>query len=197
MKHVAAGLVMMMLAGCVSLAKDYPERKRFALRADRAGEKRAGRDLILKVRRFRASAKFDGTEFVMRRAENGYESDFYHVFFDSPAALAAEESKRWLAASGLFAHVVDFSSHVDGTHVLEGNVSAIYADRRGAPKGVLELQLHLIDDRATPPSLVFSKTYSKSVDAKDESPESLVEAWNRGLGEILAEAEGDLAGVVK
>lgn len=185
-------------AGCFDFAKEYPERRYHDVTAARSGAARAGAaGTVLKVRRFRISPRFEGTELVRRTGESGWEQDYYHVFFVPPAAMMTEEAKRWIAASGLFASVVDFASYAEATHVLEGNVSALYGDARGAPKAVLELQVFLLDDRVAPPSVMFQKDYKRSVDVADAGAESMVGGWSRALGEILTELEGDLAGAMK
>lgn len=187
-------LAILTLAGCVDLAKPYPERKAWVLSAVRDGAPgAAAAGTVLKVRRFKVSPRCDGVEFVLRRGELQFESDFYNVFFESPASMVTEEAKAWLAASKRFGHVVDFSSHVEATHVLEGNVVALHGDLRGAPKAVFEAQFFLIDDRVAPPVIVFSRTYAKAVEAPEGSPESLAKGWNAALAQVLVAFEADLA----
>jgi cholesterol transport system auxiliary component len=188
--------MLALLAGCIDLAKPYPERKAWVLKAERSGPPAVtATGTVLKVRRFKVSPRCDGVEFVLRRGDLHFESDFYNIFFETPAAMVTEEAKGWIAASKRFGHVVDFSSHVEATHVLEGNVVALYGDLRAAPKAVLEAQFFLIDDRVTPPAIVLSRTYAKSVDAPDGGAEALAKGWNGALAQALEAFEADLAKV--
>lgn len=195
MRIPAALALLAALAGCVDLKSPYPDRRFFALEARRSGEPRQGAVELLRVRRFSASRNAEGTEFAVRSGENAWESDFYHGFFTPPAGQAAEETARWLGASGLFAHVVLGGSLADERRVLEGHVVALHADRRDAskPSAVIELQFALLGLESDPPALLFRKDYRRSTATADASPEALVRGWNEGLAGILREFEEDLA----
>ncbi|MBI2922911.1 MAG: hypothetical protein HYY18_17795, partial [Planctomycetes bacterium] len=148
---------------------------------------------ILKLRPFQIASRYEGREFVWRKSDLEWETDFYNLFFTAPRQTVTDESRAWLAASGLFEHVLDFSSHVDATHVLEGHIVHLYGDARGkGAKAVIEVQFFLVDDRATPSVVAFGKAYAEAVGIKEDSPEELVKGWNEGLGRILGALETDL-----
>ncbi len=199
MKRLPAVLLLACApAGCVSLGGAYPEKRQYVLEAVRTGERRApAAGTRLRVRRFQVSRAFEGTELVTRRGELEYESDFYNVFFTSPASQVTEATKRWLERSGLFEHALPAASAIESTHVLEGAVPALYGDLRdpAAPKAVLEIQFFLVAEASEPPAILHRKTYRRETAAPGGSAEALVVAWSAGLAEILAELEADLARV--
>jgi cholesterol transport system auxiliary component len=185
------------LPGCLNLAKGYPEKKFYVLRAARKGgppSRTAGELPVLKVPRFRVSPLYDGKEFVYRKDDLTYESDFYNVFFISPASLLTEEARRWLSASGRFQHVIDPSSRLEGALVLEGMVTSLYGDFREkeSPRAVLEIQIALIENPEAGSRVVFKKDYRQETALAQRSAAGLARGWNEGLGRILTALEEDL-----
>lgn len=183
------------LIGCVNLEKSYPEKRYFILDVSR-NEDISSPDTgkTLTVRRFRVSAKYEGKGLVYRLKELSYESDFYNEFFIAPASMFTEEIRKRLAVSGLFKHVVDPSSLLDSTYILEGAVTALYGDYRvnTAPKAVMEIQFLLLQETATNPEIIFQSQYHKEEPLKGNTPEDLVKSWNTAFNLILTEFETDL-----
>lgn len=198
MKHAVAALLMLS-TGCVgALKSEYPERRFYTLAADRQGTAAAAaKDGVLRIRRFTASKVSEGSELVTRKAEAEYETDFYNAFFVPPATLLTEQSQRWLSSSGLFSAVVGTGSSLPETHVLEGNVVALYADRRQSPAAVMELQFMLLKVASDPSAVLFQKSYRQSAALTGDGPEAVIAGWNAALGRILASLEADLAKVGK
>jgi ABC-type uncharacterized transport system auxiliary subunit len=200
MKGTAIALLILALlapAACqIGPESTYPdEQRRFALSADRPGAAKAGSgDTILKVREFSISRRFEAREFVHRASGDEWVSDFYNVFFMAPSENLTEQAREWIAASGLFGRTVGVGSLIEGTHMLEGNVAALYADYRkpGAFRAVMEIQLLLLDLREAPATVVAQGTYRKTVPLRSDSATEVVAGWNKALGEILGEAERDL-----
>jgi cholesterol transport system auxiliary component len=192
---VAAALILS--AGCVdALKSEYPERRYFTLTAQRPGEAAPpAKEGVLRVRRFTASKVSEGSELVTRTGETEYETDFYNQFFAPPAIQLTEQAHRWLGASGLFSAVVGTGSSVPETHILEGNVTALYADPRSS-SAVLEIQFMLVRVSADPAAVLFQKSY-REVSTGAQGPETCVRGWNGALGRILASLEVDLAKVKK
>jgi hypothetical protein len=187
------------LAGCVDLSSPHPDRRFYALETSRGGAPRPSPAGLLRLRRFQAARGAEGTEFAIRSGDAAWEADFYHGFFTPPASQAAEQTARWLQASGLFRHVTLGGSAAEETHLLEGNLAALHADRRdpAKPSAVIELQFALLADAPAAPELVFQKSYRRSTATSDLSPEALVAGWNAGLSGILREFEEDLSKVAR
>ncbi|HJU06244.1 MAG TPA: hypothetical protein VJ692_13940 [Nitrospiraceae bacterium] len=191
-------LGLLLTGGCVNLAKTFPEKHYFALDVSRAGEQ-AGpvSGTILKIHRFHISPRYEGKEMVYRTGDTRYEADFYNEWFVSPAAMVTQQVQNWIMNAGLFQHVVEASSYLDASHIMEGAVTALYGDYRykGTPKAALDVQILLIHDGPTRADIVFRRDYRQLVDLADTSPETLTRGWNEGLRLMLAQLEKDLRGV--
>ncbi len=184
-----------LMVGCLNLERSYPEKRYFILDVSR-DENISSPDTgtVLKVRRFRISPQYEGKGFVYRLADLSYESDFYNEFFIPPASLLTEEIRQWMAGTGLFQHVVDPSSYLDPTYVLEGAVTALYGDYgvSTAPKAILEMQFFLLHETSISPEIIFQSQYRKEEPLKGNTPDALVKSWNKALNQILTEFETDL-----
>jgi len=194
----AAALSPLLLAGCLTLRRQFPEKRYYLLEVSRRGEApppSAG--AVLEIRRFRVSPPYDRKGFVYRRENARIESDFYNEFFVEPDSLLTEQTRLWIAESGLFANVVDSSSNAEAGYVLEGRANALYADysRASTPKAVLRIQFFLSKERGGESSIVFHKDYAREIPAKGDAPHALVLGWDEALGQILTELENDLRGL--
>lgn len=151
---------------------------------------------ILRVRTLRVSPRYEGKSFVYRTGDLSYESDYYNEFFTPPDTMVTEEVREWLAASGLFGQVVDFTGEVEHTHILEGEVIDLYGDysERGGsrPKAALGIEFLFVEDVSGQPKLIFQKRYRKAVPVQGTAPAALVQGWNEALQKILTDLEGDL-----
>ena len=181
--------------GCVNLEKGYPEKRYFILDASLAEDvssPETGKDLT--VRRFRVSPEYEGKGLVYRLEELSFESDFYNEFFVSPVSMFTEEIRKRLAGSGLFKHVVDPSSLLDATYILEGAVTALYGDYRvsTAPKAVMEIQFFLLQETDSNHKIIFKSQYHKEEPFKGNTPDGLIKSWNTAFNQILTECENDL-----
>lgn len=187
-------LAVLVLAGCVSLSKSYPEKHYYVLDAARQAEARASiPGTVLKIRKFRASPAFEGKELVYRTSETRYEGDFYNEWFVPPNAMLTQQFLNWLAAAGLFQYVMDASGPLPATHILEGTVTALYGDYRATPaKAVLGLQVFFIDQASHPPAIVFQREYQREVEVSDRSPDTLVHGWNIALQSVFDGLVDDL-----
>ena len=197
MKHAA--LALLLLTGCVgALKSEYPERRFYTLAVERPGAAVSpAKESVLRIRRFTASKVSEGSELVTRKSESEYETDFYNAFFVPPATQLTEQSQRWLSSSGLFSAVVGTGSSLTETHVMEGNVVALYADRRQSPAAVMEVQFMVLKLATDPAAVLFQKSYRQSVALTGDDPEAVIAGWNGALAKILISLEADLAGLKK
>lgn len=190
-------LALLLLSGCVgALKSEYPERRYYTLAAERPGAAATpAKEGVLRIRRFTASKVSEGSELVTRKAESEYETDFYNAFFCPPATQLTEQSQRWLSSSGVYSAVVGTGSSLPETHVMEGNLVALYADRRQSPAAVMELQFMVLKVAGDPSVVVFQKSYRESAALTTDGPEAVIAGWNVALGKILASLEKDLRSV--
>ncbi len=197
MKSIALLLALgLLFCSCSALSKEYPDKRYFGLKASRPGSPKSHPgDLVLKVRQFEASRKYEGQELVYRQGEIDWASDYYHVFFMPPADLATEEAIVWLKDTGLFAQVVPQTSRLKPTHYLEGYVVSLYGDYsdEADPRAVLELGILVIDEREAGTRVVLQRAYRREKPLPDNSVEELVRAYHGAFADILTELESDLS----
>jgi len=181
--------------GCVNLERSYIEKHYFVLDSSPAEDiSSPDTGKVITVRRLRVSPKYEGKGLVYRLKELSYETDFYNEFFISPVSMFTEEIRKRLAGSGLFKHVVDPSSLLDSTYILEGAVTALYGDYRvsTAPKAVMEIQFLILKETDVSPEIVLQRQYHKEEPLNGSTPDALVKSWNTALNQILTEFENDL-----
>jgi cholesterol transport system auxiliary component len=192
---LGAFILLVLACGCVGIEKSYPDRRYFVLEVNRnVNPSNPTGNGVLQIANIRVSPRYEDKGFIYRTSGSSYESDFYNQFLVSPAALLGEELRKGLAQSQIFRHVINASSQLEPTHVLEGVVDALYGDFRepGAPKAVLEMEFFLRKESPSKAEIVAAKRYAKSVAVTGRSPEALVKGWNEALDAILASLLADL-----
>jgi cholesterol transport system auxiliary component len=190
-----APLTLLVLSGCVSLTKSFPDKHYYALDVTRHGEPGVPvSGAVLDVRGLFVSPRFEGKELVYRTGDTRYESDFYNAWFVSPSAMLTQQVQSWLRNARLFEHVVATPSYLDATYILEGTVTALYGDYRqqGGHKAVVGMQIVLIEDTLTRTAIVFQRDYHQMVELTETSPDELTRGWNQGLQQIFMALEEDL-----
>lgn len=185
-------------AGCSGLSKSYPERSFYmfdvppvAVRYPRV------QGATVQVSRFNVSPGSEGKEFIYRRGELSYESDFYNQFFRPPGAMLTEVTGRWLDDAGLFEDVFGSVTQADANYFIEANVTRLYGDFRTSPKAVMEIQFLLLKYSADSSyedntKIVFGKSYSFEIPIASTAAGDLMRGWNTALGEILNAFLADL-----
>lgn len=152
-------------------------------------------EAVLEVRRFMIDSAFSGKNLIYRTGEVEYETDFYHEFLVSPAAMIREATRNWLAQSNRFTRVVDAGVYVEPTYALEANITALYGDVRDqdAPKAVMELRAFVLKvEGSRDPVILHSQVYSAIGEASTADPDGLAAGFNACLQTILSDLEKDL-----
>ncbi len=182
------------LVGC-AVGTGERDRKYYLLEAVRQGPPATlRREVTLRVRRFDVDTAFADKGFVYRIGEFRYESDYYHEFLVAPGTMIAEQTRDWLADSGLFKRVLPVRSPLESTYLLEGNVTALYGDftNKAAPEAVLEIRFFLVSPADAGEKAVFARTYRTVTPVPDRTAEDFIGALSRSLAEILTHLEADL-----
>lgn len=195
----AAAVVLMVLVGLGCVSRQAYVKRQFVLEAVRAAPPNSpSRDIVLAVRGFTIDPAYDSRGLLYRRGKSEYESDFYNEFLIAPQDLISSQTRNWLAQSGLFTMVLEPGSLVEPTHILEGNVLALYGDFRGQslPQAVLEIRIFVVTSRNSRPEVVFTRDYRASHGAGERTADALVAALNQCLAQILSELEEDLGKVL-
>ncbi|HET7393908.1 MAG TPA: ABC-type transport auxiliary lipoprotein family protein [Candidatus Binatia bacterium] len=183
-----------LLTGCVSIEKSYPDKRYFVLdiALDPSLQDPAETG-TLQISSARVSPRYADKNFVYRRSDARFESDFYNEFLVSPGVLVAEELRQGLSQSGLFKFVVSSVNALAPTHTLETVVNTLYGDFRdlGAPQAVMEIEFFLSREES-PSGIVFHKHYHRTIPLKGRNPEALVQGWNQALEAISRSLVTDL-----
>ena len=191
---LTSGAAAFLFSGCVSIEKSYPDKRYFVLDiAPDAGAQNPAETGTLQIASARVSPRYADKNFVYRRSDARFESDFYNEFLISPGVLLAEELRQRLSQSGLFKFVVGSVNAIAPTHTLETVVNTLYGDFRdlGAPKAVMEIEFFL-NQEGSPSGIAFHKRYYESIPLEGRNPEALVQGWNRALEAISGSLVSDL-----
>jgi ABC-type uncharacterized transport system auxiliary subunit len=185
-------IVSMVLSGCGPKRIAYNQRN-FVLETSRnSPQQKTSKDVILDVKNFSIDTTFSTKSLVYRKGQSEYETDFYNQFLIRPDDMITEKTRSWLSESGLFKWVLELGSYTDATHVLEGNITALYGDFRddSSPKASMKIRVFLV--KLPEKSVVFGKTYEAVLEVKSQTAEALVEAFDNCLRQILTDLEKDL-----
>ncbi len=180
-------ILSMLLSGCAY------NRRNFVLEVSRyRPQQEISKDVVLDVQSFNVDTAFSNRSLVYRKGQSEYETDFYNQFLIRPEDMITEKTRSWLSESGLFELVLEPGSHIDASHVLEGNIITLYGDFRdkSSPKATMKIRFFLI--KLSDKSVVFAKTYETTSESNERTAKSLVEAFDNCLTNILSDLEEDL-----
>ena len=169
MKVQLLWLSVIVLSGCISVERPYPEKRIFTLDTSDLFVPFEGNHAIhpgvLQVRRFQISPPYSEPEFIYRIGEREVETDFYHVFASSPDRLIQSETQQWFSQADVFSQVAARESLLQPTHFLEGVVATIHGDFRNtnAPQAVIEIHFVLTQDVSGEIKLVGSWKLRESI----------------------------------
>jgi len=185
-------IVSMVLLGCLPKRTAYNQRN-FVLEVSRdRPQQEISKDVVLDVQSFNIDTAFSTRSFVYRKKQSEYEKDFYNQFLIRPENMITEKTRGWLSESVLFKLVLEQGSYTKATHILEGNIIALYGDFRdkSSPQATIKIRFFLI--KLSDKSVVFAKTYEATSESNEGSAESLIEAYENCLANILSDLEEDL-----
>jgi len=185
-------IVTMVISGCAPKRTAYNQRN-FVLEASRnRPPQKISKEIILDVQSFNVDTTFSTKSLVYRKGQSEYETDFYNQFLIKPEDMITEITRSWLSESGLFKWVLEPGSYTDATHMLEGNIIALYGDfsEESSPKATAKIRFFLV--KLSDKSVVFTNTYETVSEFKDRAAESLIEAFGLCLTNILSDLEKDL-----
>ncbi len=184
-------IISMVLSGCGS--RTAFNQREYILEASRTRpQQEVSKDIILDVESFNIDTAFSTKNLVYRKNQSEYETDFYNKFLISPEDMISDKTRGWLSESGLFKLVLEPGSYSDATHVLEGNITALYGDfrERLSSKATMKIRFFLV--KLSDKSVVFTKTYESINEAQSKTAGALVEAFDKCLINILSNLEQDL-----
>jgi cholesterol transport system auxiliary component len=148
-------------------------------------------DVVLMVRSFSLSPGYHAKELTYRTGSSQYESDYYNQFIIDVGRQIGEQTRLWLAQSGIFTHVVPPGSTMSATHLLEGNITQLYGDFRDKinAQAVMSITFYFLDISSRKPIIKSSETFNVTTPVADNKVENLIDAYNQGLQMILSKYE--------
>ncbi|MEP7063450.1 MAG: ABC-type transport auxiliary lipoprotein family protein [Betaproteobacteria bacterium] len=190
----AAMLVALGLSAC-SLTRPPPVKAQFLLQPampERVTKTQPG---ALRVGTVNVAGPFRDRSFVVRVSDLRYETDFYDEYVTPPAPMIAEATSRALSRAKVFSHIAAPGTLGQADYVLDGFVSALYADHReqNSCKAVLVISYYLSQADTGSGVPFWSKDYRRDTPCKDDSAEAFAQGLNTGLSEILVTLAKDLA----
>ncbi|XDD47193.1 hypothetical protein AB3N60_03655 [Leptospira sp. WS39.C2] len=184
---------------CFGVNKTFPEKRFFLIEASENKQLFSPpKPRTFLVRKVFISQRFEGKEFVYRKDNVVYESDFYNGFFIPPSHNFKEEFSKSLIRSGNFEWDANLHTRLNVTHFIELNLSQLYGDFRSKePKAVIEFEVVVYEDKDSISSPVFRKTYKQNITIEKKDAEALVIGWNSAVTNVLNEMNLDLSKQLK
>lgn len=170
------------LIGCIST--QYVERKQYLLDVPKSTMTKtniASRSSIF-VEHVFAAPPFDRLDFLYRVESGRYLVDYYNGFLVTPA-----EQLEQILGGYLNNFNVDTSLFM-APNRLQVKLIELYADyrRRDKPTAVIALQFHLTTMVDGKNITLSNQVFQANIVLKKKNTESLLEAWNEGLKDVLA-----------
>ena len=150
--------------------------------------------VILTVARVDVLPPFSGQALVYRLGEHGFERDPYARFAAPPSWLLTVAIRGYLANADFVRDVVAPGDGARSDATIQASVLQMAGDLRGnESSAVLTLRFRVLSGPAVRERpVILLKTYSKTVPITRSSARDVVDAWNQGLAEIMAEFQADL-----
>ncbi|MBL0955724.1 MAG: hypothetical protein IBJ01_13220 [Leptospira sp.] len=188
-------LFSILFTQCFGVSKTFPEKRFFLIETNDTKQLFSPpKPRTFFVRKVFISQRFEGKEFVYRRDNAVYESDFYNGFFIPPSHNFKEEFSKSLIRSGNFEWDANLHTRLNVTHYIELNLSQLYGDFRSKePKAVVEFEVVVYEDMNSISSPVFRKTYKQNITIEKKDAEALVIGWNSALNNAFTELNIDLS----
>jgi cholesterol transport system auxiliary component len=192
---VALAAAAVLAIGACSFTRPPPVKQLYLLAPTTPPRVATPQPGALRVGSVSIAGPFRDRSFVVKVGDFRYETDYYDEFVVPPSALLAEQTSRALSRSRAFAHVAAPGTPAQADYVLDGFVSALYADHSesGRCKAVIAVNYYLSQPDAGSGVPFWSEDYRREVDCGDGDADHYVAALNTALSEILAKLVTDLS----
>lgn len=139
---------------------------------------------VLLVRDFQAAPGLDQLGVQWLNPDGSIHVDFYNQWEVAPARAAANDARRWLAASGRFAAVVTPDSGINADLALTAELTTFIADPR-TMHARAGLSVTLLNQRVVPARVITQRALSATAPMRAASPDGVVEAQRAALAELM------------
>jgi ABC-type uncharacterized transport system auxiliary subunit len=184
---------LLAVAGCGLSERPYLERRQWPLIVRRAAQqppRTKGR--VLLVRTIRAGPGLEARGLQSLQKDGSVKVDFYEEWAVPPAQAVEDALRQWLADSGLFSAVLAPGSRLPADLVLEGDLTAFWADipamRARAALGVV-----LLDQRPSPVKVLLQRTFTADAPLPTTDAPAIAGALRTALSDVLQQVEAALA----
>ncbi len=155
------------------------------------------RGVVLALARVEVAPPYSGMSFVYRTGEHGLGRDPYARFAAPPGWLLTAAIRGYLTNADFVRDVVAPGAGTLSQATVEVAVSKLEGELHpGGSSAVLTLRFRVVSSPgdAPGPSEILLKTYAKNIPIPRSTAKDVVNGWNQGLAEIMAEFQTDLRG---
>ncbi|QLG86781.1 hypothetical protein HQ393_00170 [Chitinibacter bivalviorum] len=176
----------MLITACSSTP---PARQDYLLQTQRSGTSQSAQFGALQVNELRSTAPYRDMAFLYKESEQRFVADPYHGFLATPTVQITQQTRQWLAQSGLFSQVYPTGSSLIAPWQLEGELLAMYIDVSDVhhPKVLIRVQF-LLSNHAKSES--FTLTAEQVI--ADAQPETAAKGYQQALASLLNQLEQHL-----
>ncbi len=181
------------VTGCLSRPATVPQSFSIDPPAPQSASSAAG--VTLALARVEVDAPYSGQSLVYRVGEHSLGRDPYARFAAPPGWLLTAAIRGYLANADFVRDVVAPGAGARSQATVEVAASEIAGELRpGCSTAVLTLRFRVFSEPSAARALseTLLKTYSRSIPIPHPAAKDVVNAWNQGLAEIMAEFKVDL-----
>ncbi|MDP8208474.1 MAG: ABC-type transport auxiliary lipoprotein family protein [Candidatus Electryonea clarkiae] len=189
-------VISLHLAGCLTIPRDTLEITRYSIDVpDSVVSGTSNSNITIVVAPFQANAELKSELIHYKNAKNKSNYYYYHRWLVSPENILEDLFTEYLVSWNSFEGVFQQPSGLIPDYEIHGRLVKFHANNiRGNYSAVLEIKLSLfkIDQIKYTKELKFQKTYSISIERKNNSVASFVEAANLAVKDWLIQARTDI-----
>jgi ABC-type uncharacterized transport system auxiliary subunit len=179
-------LSTLLFAGCVNLPQRTPlNRTNYMLKATPPAADKSPANTVIMLNNATIIPQYASSYFIYQTGPSTYRTDYYHKFFIPPSLIITQIMQSWLSQS--FNQVIPNTSMIMPDYIVQPNITALYANTQTS-QAVMSVQVMLLKRNSISQNLVSQRTFTASNPFVKNNSQSLVDAWNKDLAEILTKA---------
>jgi cholesterol transport system auxiliary component len=151
--------------------------------------------VILALARVEVMAPYSGQSLVYSTGEHGFQRDPYAKFIAPPSSLLTAAIRGYLANADFVRDVVAPGDSKLSAVTIEVAVSKLAGELRvGGSSAVLVMRIRVRSSPGSDHELseILIKNYTASIPIAQATAQAVVNAWNQGLENIMAQFQSDL-----
>jgi cholesterol transport system auxiliary component len=151
--------------------------------------------VVLAVSRVDVAQPYSGQSLIYSTGEHSFQRDPYARFVAPPAALLTAAIRGYLGNADFVRDVVAPGDNHLGVATVEVMVNKMQGElRSGGSAAVLTMRIRVRSGPASTqgPREILLKNYTATIPVARATAQEVVNAWNRGLEDIMTEFQSDL-----